>query len=119
MMDLGPVNRAVLRVIAAQSPNQPLGEMAREVLSGRLTLREAASGPAYAEHFALAYEQAQLDPAPSPTGNEGLPPDTMAMLDELANQSTPVPEPRPASQRFDDYYDDYHDEYSVEWESAW
>jgi hypothetical protein len=115
MMDLEPVNRAVLRVVAAQSPNQPLGEMAREVLSGRLTLREAASGPAYAEHFAQAYEQAQPDPVPTPSGNEGLPPDALAMLDQLANQSTPVPEPRPASQRFDDYYD----EYSVQWESSW
>jgi hypothetical protein len=49
---------AVLRYLAKERPSDPMGEMAREVLSGRMTMPEAMSGAAYAEAFTVAAQEA-------------------------------------------------------------
>ncbi|MCS7477713.1 hypothetical protein ACFFQW_26275 [Umezawaea endophytica] len=54
----GPVEdrlgQAVLRSLARRPPSDVMGEMAREVLSGRMTLHDATRSLAYSEAFAVA-----------------------------------------------------------------
>ncbi|MEU4805732.1 hypothetical protein [Actinosynnema sp. NPDC023587] len=48
------LGQALLRSLARHPPSAAVGEMAREVLSGRMTLHEATRSLAYAETFAAA-----------------------------------------------------------------
>lgn len=57
----GPHDRlgtAVLRALTNLPPSDPMGEMAREVLSGRMTFSQAMRSAAYSESFAVAAQDA-------------------------------------------------------------
>jgi hypothetical protein len=49
---------AVLRFLARRPPSDVMGEMAREVLTGRMTLHEVMRSSAYSEEFTEAAQEA-------------------------------------------------------------
>ncbi len=94
-------------------------EMAREVLAGHLTLREAASSPAYrdafthaAEEFAEALEPLSPEEIRQLAEDRVAPPDAAA--DDDLDEAMPEPPtedaaapPSPPAQRENDYGEDY------------
>ncbi|RZQ61913.1 hypothetical protein [Amycolatopsis suaedae] len=111
---LGEVREFALRT-AANGPDPVLAEMAREVRSGKLTLREAVASAAYREAFSVATEKALRaareadDDAKAEV--EGKSFDELvdrlarrnAELDaeEAAPDTSPAPEPEPDDEYFD------------------
>lgn len=62
-MNLPPVDeqrvlRSVLRLLSGGAPRDPAAEMAREVLSGRMSLRDAGNSAAYGEMITQAVADA-------------------------------------------------------------
>lgn len=49
---------AVLRFLAGRPPSDVMGEMAREVLTGRMTLHQVMRSSAYSEAFTVAAHEA-------------------------------------------------------------
>jgi hypothetical protein len=58
MSDHDRLGVAVLRLVARRPPSDAMGEMAREVLSGRMTLPEVMRGSAYSQALTEASEEA-------------------------------------------------------------
>ena len=57
-----PLARSLLRHLAAErGADDPLGSLARTVLDGRMSLREAAGNPWHGQALAAAAQKAQAD----------------------------------------------------------
>lgn len=89
------LREALLRHLVRQAPDGPMGEMAQEVLAGRMTMAAAAGSLAYGEHFAAAAAEGtqlmrSLSPAELETANQ-----TLAVAASILDPPvSPVP-PRP------------------------
>lgn len=114
----GPHDRlgeAVLRAVAKLPPSDAMGEMAREVLSGRMTMQEAMRSGAYSEAFAAASQDAvrTLD---------AMTPEERRAAGELGERAAdlldppPPPPPKPAPNR-PPAADDWDEPFTYPWDT--
>ncbi|MGW6929056.1 hypothetical protein ACWGE0_03265 [Lentzea sp. NPDC054927] len=104
MSDHDRLGVAVLRTLARRPPSDVMGEMAREVLSGRMTLHEVMRGSAYSEALTEAAKEAvrALD---AMTPEERRAAETMGehavadIIDPPPPPPAPAPEPEPGPSR--------------------
>ena len=109
-----PVMAGILNELAKRRRSDPLGELAREVLAGRLSIRDAGLSSAYAEPLGAAMDNGMRH-------LEALGPAERAALDEEAGRlheavresledPAPQPSPNPVRRtRRDDSDDDWNE----------
>ena len=104
MSDHDRLGVAVLRMLAARPASDVMGEMAREVLSGRMTLHEVMCGSAYSEALTEAAAEATraLD---AMTPEERRAAEAMGehgVADVLDPPPPPAPRPAPVESEWDE-----------------
>lgn len=109
-----PVMAGILNELAKRRRSDPLGELAREVLAGRLSIRDAGLGSAYAEPLGEAMDNGirHLE-ALGPTERAALD-EQVGRLDEAVRESmedkASPPPPSPVRRtRRDDSDDDWNE----------
>lgn len=115
------LREALLRHLARQAPGEPMGEMAREVLAGRMTMAAAVGSLAYGEHFAAAaVEGAQLMRSLSPAELAEVNQTLAVAASILDPPVSPVP-PQPQHQsqrRRPDSDDDWDESVTSPWDQS-
>ena len=109
---------AVLRFLARRPPSDVMGEMAREVLSGRMTLHEVMRSSAYSEVLTEAAQEAvrALDAMTPEERRAAEAMDEHAAADVLDPPPPPPPRPMPAPRRTP-VADDWDESYASPWDN--